>query len=367
MINQALIPSRIQTARRMQRLSMDKLVERMGTHSVSKMSISKIERGVLQPSLATLQSIADACCVPLAYFFKPQIQLTPFAYRFDKDMPVKKVEQITAQVTDAVSRFMECESFEPHPVRFANPLRIKTLRGYSDAEEAALQLRRKLYLGTQPIFSVYELVESLGAHVIEMDIDYRLVYGISTTVIDQNSHETKDSKARELKLIVINTHGNPSPERKRFTTLHELAHLLFRFAPHTAEEHAAYVASLPPHPFATEVKQPTVERLCHYFASAMLMPPDIAHRRIGHIRTSLAMDELIASSDLYGISVSALVHRLHDLRIIDDALYHYTFETQLRGDKHVSLSHFPILEKADRWKTMQMRIECESEYADNDE
>ena len=60
---------RIKIARKSQRMSMDDLVIRMGDKAISKNSISRIERGLLRPSERTLVAIAEACNVPLSYFY----------------------------------------------------------------------------------------------------------------------------------------------------------------------------------------------------------------------------------------------------------------------------------------------------------
>ncbi|MBD4339129.1 helix-turn-helix domain-containing protein, partial [Xanthomonas citri pv. citri] len=84
----------IRIARKSQRMSMDNLVERMGNRAISKNSISRIERGLLRPSIHTLRAIADACKVPLSYFYDDDVYIGELDFRFAKDTPIKIAEQI---------------------------------------------------------------------------------------------------------------------------------------------------------------------------------------------------------------------------------------------------------------------------------
>lgn len=343
-----VIPDRIKLARRLCRYSMDDLVRHMGEHAVSKMAISKIERGLIRPSAATLQAIADACHQPLAYFFQPSLNLGAFEYRFKAEVTERQRQEVKAMISDLLQRYFEVQTLEGDISPFVHPMRGTTLRNYADAEAAALKLRRKWEIGLQPIHSVYELLACYGFHVLEIDLGCQNIDGLSSFVNGT------------IPIIIINTSANTTTERKRFTALHELCHLLFRLRPDDEARHQAYLASLPPLPYTVTLKQPDVERLCDLFASAMLMPEPCVLRRFGQVRIDLSLTELIATRELYGISVAAQVHRLHDLRIINDDLYNYFYEVPIRANRmEEGWGEYPIMEKADRMPMLEDRLRVE--------
>lgn len=344
-----IIPDRIKIARRLCRFSMDELARRMGEHAVSKMAISKFERGLLRPSQATLQAIAAACGRPVSFFCKPLLNLGSHEFRFKSHVSPRQQEQIRIMAEEQLRRYFELQTLEGDVTPFVHPMRGKVLRNYADAEAAALRLRRLWEIGQQPIHSVYELLACYGFHVLELDFGCDNVDGLSTFVNDT------------VPVVIINTRANSTTERRRFTALHEVCHLLFRLCPDDDVRHQAYLATLPPLPYEVTFKQPTEERLCDFFASAMLMPESCVLRRFGTVRRAVSLKELIITRELYGISVAAQVHRLHDLRVIDDDLYHYFYEGPIRKNKlEEGWGTYPIMEKADHHALLDERLRFET-------
>ncbi len=336
-------------ARRLCRFSMDDLVREMGEHAVSKMAISKMERGLMRPSADTLQAIAQACHQPIGFFCQPQLNLGALEYRFRENVTERQRQEIKAMADDLLQRYFEVQTQEGNAFPFAHPMKGTTLRNYADAETAALRLRRRWEIGLQPIHSVYELLACYGIHVLELDLGCENILGLSTFV------------NADTPIIIINTHANTTTERKRFTALHELCHLLFRLRPDDEARHQAYLATLPPISHTVTLKQPDEERLCDLFASAMLMPQPCVLRRFGQVRTDVGRQEFIATRRIYGNSVAAQIHRLHDLRIIDDALYSHLYDTVIGDDRKEEKlgAPYPIMETADRQEMLEERLRVE--------
>lgn len=354
------ISYRISVARRLCRFTMDDLVQRMGEHAVSKMAISKFERGLIQPSPATLKAIADACRLPLSFFNSPSLNLSKLDYRFSKSVGEEQRREITAMANRIIQEYFILMNFKWEAIPFVHPAPRTILRHYADAEEAALRLRQKWELGLQPIHSVYELLACYGIHVFELDFGCENVLGVSTMAHDN----VPDHKA--IPIIIINARACVTTERKRFTALHELCHLLFRLRPDDEARHSAYMASLPPLPFQVTIKQPNEERLCDLFASAMLMPAPCVLRRFGSERSHLSIEEFKSTRRLYGNSIASQIHRLHDLRIIDDTLYHQLYETIIdddRKEEHLG-EPYPIIEVADVMPLLEERVREEMKEVD---
>jgi Zn-dependent peptidase ImmA (M78 family) len=102
--------------------------------------------------------------------------------------------------------------------------------------------------------------------------------------------------------IVVLNKNQSHVERRRFTTMHELGHLLFdkRFSPTLTLREK--------------------EKLCDAFANEMLLPSIV-------VRTVFSPGEKISTSEVrqlqvvYGISFDAIMHKLHDMGIINDSKY----------------------------------------------
>lgn len=350
-----LIPERVNLARRLCRFSMEDLVRHMGEHAISKMAISKIERGLMRPSLTTLQAIADACGQPVSFFCQPMLNLGAIEYRFRVGVSERQRQEVKALADNLLQRYFKVQSIEGSDATpFLHPMPRTVLRNYADSEAVAIKLRRKWEIGLQPIHSVYELLACYGVHVLELDFGCDNIDGLSTFVNDGTP------------VIIINLRTHSTTERKRFTALHELCHLLFNLRPDDEKRHMTYLSGLPSIPYTVTIKQPNEERLCDFFASAMLMPEPCVRRRFGNVRTEVSMEELKSTRGLYGISVAAQIHRLHDLRIIEDNLYDYFYEGPLKkNNMEIDWGKYPIMETADRCDMLEERLRVEMVKQEN--
>ena len=339
------IANRIRMARQAQGLSMDKLVEKMG-NTISKMSISKIERGIFHPSQDVLSQIAQVCNVPMSYFFSKEYSINNFDFRIKGGkIPAQKEKQIKAQLTNKIEEHCKCEdTLNFGTTKFVNPFPNLAISSYDDAEDAAIKLRQCWQIGRQPILSVYELLQENGIMIIELPIDCKGLVGTSTMVNN------------EIPVIIINTNENTN-ERKRFTALHELAHLLFSLQPADTNERVI------DHPHGSVTIKPIdEERMCECFASAMLMPRESMTRRLGASRKNITLNELISIRNLYGISISGAVHRAHDLAIISDSAYNNWYTNKInKNHMEEGWGCYPINEVADRHQLLMERMKTEIE------
>ena len=326
---------RLYIARRLLGLSMDELVGRMdGT--LSKMAISKYERGLMTPSAESLRKIAEAVALPLDFFTRIPLQITCSHYRHDRDISPEELDAFTSDVRNQVELYCAAEELTAQQVQFRNPLRRRVARIPQDAEVAAGRLRELWHIGQQPIVSVYEMLELHGIRVVETCIEDKRVEGLSFFV------------DKRVPFVIINTYINKTVERKRFTALHELAHLLLRLEPTS-------LCLSGHHPDRTLAD--TAERLAHRFAGAMLLPSPCLEFRLGLQRDGLDLDELISIRNLYGISIAATVHRARDLEIITPACYDDIYNNCInRNRMETGWGAYPIKETADRYKRLGKRI-----------
>ncbi len=330
-----MIGRRIYIARQLRNLSMDELVASVDG-ALSKMAISKYERGLMKPSEASINKIAQTLSLPLAFFCQPPVEITCSHYRHDRDISPEELEAFTSAVHEHVELYYAAEELTAQQVPFRNPLRRRLAHTFQDVEAAACRLRELWHIGQQPIVSVYEMLEIHGIRVVEANIKDKRVEGLSFFV------------DKRVPFVIINTYINKTVERKRFTALHELAHLLLRLEPTTLLRSG----HTPDRTLAD-----TVERLAHMFAGAMLFPRECAEFRLGTHRESLDIDELISIRNLYGISIAATVHRAHDLNIITRAQYDHWYDDIIKPNRmETGWGHYPIPETADRSERLAKRI-----------
>ena len=102
-----------------------------------------------------------------------------------------------------------------------------------------------------------------------------------------------------IPVIAINESKNKRADRKRFTAMHELAHLLL--------------------PIPKDLPEKEKERICHQFAGAILFPAEALKKELGNKRTRIHVRELGALKKQYGISMQAIIMRAKDLEIISES------------------------------------------------
>ena len=187
---------------------------------------------------------------------------------------------------DELGRYLELEQILGIETKFENPIQNITIRSQADIELAAETLRGEWGLGTGALSNVIELLEDHHVKVLGIDSTEEFD-GFCTWVNGKN-----------IPLIVLNKAKlSEVPDRKRFTALHELAHLLLD------------VNHLP---------EKEKEKFCHAFATAMLIPGDTLKKELGGNRSKLSFQELAAIKQQYGISMQAIVYRAKDLQLISE-------------------------------------------------
>ena len=276
---------RLKNARIMKGFSMDDLVKELD-NSVSKTAIMKYEKGVMKPNSTILISLSKALEQPVDYFFRPfSFQIESISFRKKSSLSIKEQNTIKEKICDMIERYICIEEICNKSIHFI-PLDYKCVSSIDQVKSIAQDLRAKWNLGTGGIINVMELLEKHGIKVLEIKATDSFD-GLTTMVNDT------------IPVIVLNS--NKSSERKRFTALHELGHLLLSFE-----------ADLP-----TKTK----EKLCNCFASEMLLPESVFKQEIWKKRNSLSYPELASLQQDYGISCDALIYKAYNCQIISEQRY----------------------------------------------
>ena len=286
MTQNEIFAQRLKNARVMKGYSMDELVAAMG-NSLSKMAISKYEKCQLSPSSTVLISLSKALGQPVDYFFRPfTMQIESVKFRKHKSkLAIKQEESIKQNISDMFERYITIEEICNASVKFISPFK-KPVSSAEQVKEAALKLRDYWNIGSDGIINVIDLLEEHGIKVMEIDAP--------------ESFDGLSSMVNDVYPVIVLNKTFPS-ERKRFTALHELGHLILNFGESVSEKDE--------------------ETLCNLFANEMLILESMFRRIIGESRREITYPELRAVQIHFGISCDALMYKAKTCGIISEPRY----------------------------------------------
>lgn len=310
---------RLKSARKMKGWSLQELADNT-TIAITKQALNKYEQDLMKPTGEVLIALAKALNVKPDYFLREPVELGKVEFRKSSSLSVKQIESIKEKVKDHLERYLEVEQLLNIKTRFSNPVKNIHISKVEQVEKAALKLINDWNLGYDPIPNVIEMLENNEVRVIEMDAPDAFD-GLSTFVGD-------------IPVVVINK--NYSVERKRFTALHELGHLVL-----SIEDGA------------------DKERICHAFAGALLLPDDCLEKLIGDTRSNIAMGELVSIKEQFGISVQAIMMRAQLKGIIGKNASFRFWKSIAGNKKEEGLGNYPGLEKSYRFEHLVFRLAAE--------
>ena len=301
-----IFAQRLKQARILKKMSMDQLVANIGG-IISKQSISKYEAAKMMPNSTVLAALATALDVNVDYFFRPftfDVNELKVSFRKKSDTSVKDINSLKVQIQDEVERYLEVEEILGKNKKLVPQMRCEILSNPSQMRDLANMLREEWKLGCDAIGNVQDVLESNGIIVIctEAPSGFDGVSGIING---------KD-------YIVVLNKLQEHVERRRFTAMHELGHLLF-------DKH-----------FSSALTLREREKLCDAFASEMLLPSSIL-QEIFNPGEKISASEVRRIQEVYGISFDAIMHKLNELGIISDSKYKTYC---IRKNKNESLKRF---------------------------
>ena len=168
--------------------------------------------------------------------------------------------------------------------RFELPETALVDLGGEDPEFAARSLRQEWWLGERPIRNVVRLLESKGVRMFSLAEQTRTLDAFSVW--------------RNTKQPVVFLNTMKSAERSRFDACHELAHLVLH-------RHGG-------------PKGREAEREADRFASSFLMP---ASDVLAILPRARSLNEIVMHKSRWGVSVMALIYRLHWLECLSSWQY----------------------------------------------
>ncbi len=278
---------RLKKARQLLGLSMDQLVSRTG-NQVTKGAISKYEMGEYLPREDKMRLLIDALGISEDYYYKTiNYEATVTSMRSKTMLSEREKQMLLELMLLTLERTLELEDTILHVNRpKVEKLHFEVLREPEDAEIAAEYWRLNWRVGDYVVGGLYALLELHG--IVVHEIDSTIDFDGFTAIINE-----------KIPVFVINSNRNV--ERRRFTALHELAHLILSF-----DENASEFLR---------------EKLCNRFAGAALIPGSVMKKLLGTKRDNLFQEELIILRNTWGVSIQSLAHRAYELGIINQSVY----------------------------------------------
>lgn len=283
-----MIGRRLKQLRLARNLSLEALAAEMGG-IVTKQAISKYENGRAQPSPVVLAKLADVLGVKAAYFFhEPTISVEFIAYRKSPTLLKREKERVKGIVERALEDRVQLQELSGQFEGSMIPIREWKVNDFEDAEKAAEELRDRWKLGLGSISNTCNTLEDHGLAVLAVEANDRFD-GISAIAYDDERH---------VRAVAIVTRRDIDGERQRLNLAHELGHIVLDISQRVDEEQAAF-----------------------RFGAAFLAPRERIIDEVGEKRSLIQTAELALLKKQFGISMQALVYRLHDLGIITNSYY----------------------------------------------
>jgi Zn-dependent peptidase ImmA (M78 family)/DNA-binding XRE family transcriptional regulator len=315
---------RLKSARIMKGYSLQDLTDALN-NAVSKQALNKYEQGLMKPESDVLIKICNALDVRPDYFTREtSINLENVEFRKLRKLSAKESARIKEKTVDILERYFELEDILGIDEQFVNPIVDLEINSYQDVEKAADRLKELWKLGEDPLPNVIELLEDHNIKVVEIEAGDEFV-GLATW------------KGIKNPVIVVNS--SLKADRKRFTVLHELGHILMK---------------------VNHQEEKDREFLCHSFAGAMLIPRESLIKELGPSRSQIYLNELVYLKEQFGVSIQAIMFRAKHLGIISESFHkNFMIYLSMKGYKKNEPGDYKGSEKSNRFKQLLFRAVAE--------
>lgn len=252
---------------------------------LSRLTLSKIERGEVLPRADTLSDIARALKVSVGELVTPVRSLTNVRFRAAKR--INSREQMLAQISAWLEAYTLLEQELGATTDFALAA-LATKGGGINPKTLAERARAALDLAPDaPIRDVCGLLEETGVKVHLMVRNTDSFFGLSV------------SPDHGGPAVVINKWERISVERWIFTAAHELGHLLLHAS--------SYDRSL-------DSEDPDQERQADRFASYFLMPEPVFDAEWQETSGLPLLDRVLKVKRIFRVSYKTVLYRLTETK-----------------------------------------------------
>ena len=315
---------RLASARKMAGLSLQQLSNKLD-NAVTKQSLNKYEQNTMKPDSELLIKIAGILGVTIDYFFREaKVKLEGIEFRKKVKLTKTDEEIIKQKTIDFLERYFELEKILDIKSDFIQPIKKNKIKDLENIESCANELREVWELGLNPITNVIEMLEDKHIKVFEIDAP--------------ESFDGLSAHVGHIPIIVINSRFDLV--RRRFTALHELAHIILDFN--------------------ESIEEKEVEKLCHAFAGAFLIPKKSFIEEFTKQRNHISLEELKHIKSYYGISIQAIMARAKKLDIINDFTYrNFSINFNMLGYRKNEPGEYKGTEKSLRFQQLLYRAAAE--------
>lgn len=279
-------PTRLDLARRRRGFTKRYLASQIG---VTPIALSAYGRGDYAPSNETVLKLSRVLGFPTKFFFGDDLDEIPEAaasFRASSKLSAReKHEGLAAgEIARMISDWLADRFILP-------PVSVPRLEGM-EPEAAAESVRSEWGLGVQPVENMIQVLELHGIRV------FSLVH--ETRHLDAFSFWRSD-----IPYVFLNTEW--SGERSRMDAAHELGHLVLHWN--------------------DDLRGANSERDAKRFAAAFLMPRESV---IADAPKVPVLHEIMRAKHYWGVAITALTYRMHELKLISDWQYHALFQQMSR-------------------------------------
>lgn len=270
--------SRLTTARKRRQLTKKDLAAKAG---LTALTVTRLENGdTTDPSEETVRAVADALAYPLGFFYLDDcevLQTDAVSFRSLSSLSARQRDAALAagSIAFLFDEWVTAKFDLPKP----NLIDLRE----EDPVFAAEALRGHWGLGTKPIESIIQLLESKGIRVFALSERHKNVDAYSCW-------------KEGVPYIFLNTFK--SAERSRFDAAHELGHLVLHI-------HGASAGR-------------DVEKDADAFAAAFLVNRGDL---VAHLPKVVSLSQLIDTKARWGVSVAALARMAFDANLLSE--WHY--------------------------------------------
>lgn len=281
-------PERLVQVLAARRLSQTQLATMVG---VSPATISKWRSAQQTPEAEALERLATVVNVAPEWFTRPlPAKMSKPLFRSNASAHAAARLMLEARIEWANELVFRLEEYVDLPdlclpIRlFSNIDEISD----SDIEDAALECRAKWGLGKSEIPDLALAAESNGIILIREETGIAQIEGLSAW-----------SQEPERPFVLLSS-DKENAFRSRFDLAHEIGHLILHKNVGNELDSERYKLK---------------ESQAHRFAGALLLPAELLAEQI---RLPVTLDSLLLIKQRYGVSVAAIIMRLHALKLISD-------------------------------------------------
>ncbi len=270
------------------RLTQTQLASMVG---VSPATISKWRSGTQAPERDTLNRLASVVNVMPEWFTRRiTAGISPPLFRSNASAHAAARAMLEARlewgqdIAMALMEFVDYPNLNLPARNFTDPEEITD----EDIEMAACDCRDAWRLGRVAVQDLALAVESAGIILIREETGAAQIEGLSawSTVLDRP-------------LILLSADKN-NGYRSRFDLAHEIGHLvLHRHVQRTTDS----------------ARHKLMEKQAHHFAGAFLLPVETF---VSEVRLPVSLDDLLFLKHRWGVSIAAIIMRLHALGLLNE-------------------------------------------------